>query len=131
MESEQLMKSQTIKAAVVKVLCLAVKQHSQAMALQISIIQFLTFYEHLSEPLAEFLNELRGNYDYPQLGDEVVREIAAKSFSATDSKGPRSYGKFLVRYAELCPRSVLKQLSLLLEQLDSEVCNPLLIISKY
>ncbi|KAF9528388.1 non-SMC mitotic condensation complex subunit 1-domain-containing protein [Crepidotus variabilis] len=120
MESEQLMKSQTIKAAVVKVLCLAVKQHSQAMALQISIIQFLTFYEHLSEPLAEFLNELRGNYDYPQLGDEVVREIAAKSFSATDSKGPRSYGKFLVRYAELCPRSVLKQLSLLLEQLDSE-----------
>lgn len=123
MESEQLMKSQLIRDGVFKVLCLAVKHHSQTMAVQISIIQFLTFFEHLSEHLADYLNLLRGQYDYPQLGDEVVREIAGKSFGANDSKGPRSYGKFLVKYAELCPRSVQKQLSLLIVQLDSEVCS--------
>jgi len=127
MESEQYMKSQNIKKGVFDVLCLAVKHHGQAMALQISIIQFLTFYEHLSETLAEGLTQLRTEYDYPQLGDEVIREIAGKSFSGNDNKGPRSYAKFLVKYAESCPRSVLKQLSLLLDQLDSEACsNPVI-----
>ena len=116
------MKSQSIKKGVFNVLCLAVKHHGQAMALQISVIQFLTFY-HLSEILAEGLTQLRVEYDYPQLGDEVIREIAGKSFSGNDNKGPRSFAKFLVKYAESCPRSVLKQLSLLLEQLDSEVLS--------
>jgi condensin complex subunit 1 len=121
MESEQYMKSQKIKKGIFDVLCLAVKHHGQAMPLQISIIQFLTFYEHLSEILAEGLTQLRVEYDYPQLGDEVIREIAGKTFSGNDNKGPRSFAKFLVKYAESCPRSVLKQLSLLLDQLDSEV----------
>jgi len=72
------------------------------MALQISIIQFLTFYEHLSEILAEGLTQLRIEYDYPQLGDDVIREIAGKTFNGTDNKGPRSFAKFLVKYAESC-----------------------------
>ncbi len=121
MESEQYIKSQSVKTRVFEVLCLAVKHHGQAMALQISTIQFLTFYEHLSEVLADCLTQLRVEYDYPQLGDEVIREIAGKTFNANDNKGPRSFAKFLVKYAESCPRSVLKQLSLLLDQLDSEV----------
>jgi len=121
MESEQYMKSPGVKKAVFDVLCLSVKHHGQAMALQITAIQVLTFYEHLSETLAECLTQLRVEYDYPQLGDEVVREIAGKTFNANDNKGPRSFAKFLVKYAESCPRSVLKQPSLLMDQLDSEV----------
>ena len=59
---------------------------------------------------------MRVEYDYPQLGDEVVREIAGKTFNANDNNA-----KFLVKYTETCPRSVLKPLSLLMDQLDSEV----------
>lgn len=120
-ESEQYMKSQPIRLGVYKVICLAVKHHGHALAAQISIMQSLQYYEHLSEPMAECLTILAKEFDHAQLGDEIMREIAAKSFSAQDSKGPRAFSRFLVRFAELAPRSVLKQISLLLSHLDSEV----------
>ena len=40
---------------------------------QTSIIQNLSYFEHLSEPMAEFLHILAEQYDYPQLTDEVLR----------------------------------------------------------
>jgi hypothetical protein len=42
---------------------------------QTSIIQNLTYFEHLSEPMAEFLHILAEQYDYPQLADEVLRSF--------------------------------------------------------
>ena len=115
------MKSQAIKLGVYKVICLAVKHHGHALAAQISIMQSLQFYEHLSEPMAECLTVLAKEFDHAQLGDEILREIAAKNFSAQDTKGPRAFSRFLVRFSELAPRAVLKQISLLLAHLDSEV----------
>lgn len=115
------MKVQDIKLGVYKILCLAVKHHGHSLAVQITIMQSLQFYEHLSEPMAECLTILAKEYDHAQLGDEILREIAGKTFNAQDPKGPRVFAKFLARFAELSPRSVLKQLSLLLRQLDSEV----------
>jgi condensin complex subunit 1 len=40
---------------------------------QTSIVQSLTYFEHLSEPMAEFLHILSEQYDYTQLGDEILR----------------------------------------------------------
>ncbi|KAM6490435.1 hypothetical protein JOM56_014108 [Amanita muscaria] len=128
-ENEQYMKVQEIRMGVYKVICLSVKHHGQAMATQIIIMQNLQFYEHLSEPMAECLTFLAKEFDHAQLGDEILREIARKDFSsagqgakaAQDSKGPHSIARFLVRFAELSPRSILNQLSLLLNQLDSDV----------
>ncbi|EGO04014.1 hypothetical protein SERLA73DRAFT_69808 [Serpula lacrymans var. lacrymans S7.3] len=119
-ETEQYMKSQPIKLGVYKVICLAVKHHGHALAAQISIMQSLQYYEHLSEPMAECLTVLAKEFDHAQLGDEILREISGKTFSGQDTKGPRAFSKFLVRYSELAPRSVLKQISLLLAHLDSE-----------
>ncbi|KAH9924065.1 non-SMC mitotic condensation complex subunit 1-domain-containing protein [Fomitopsis serialis] len=119
-ESEQYMKSIHIRTGVYKVICLAVKSHGHGLAAQISIMQSLQYYEHLSEPMADLLVVLAKEFDHAQLGDEILREIAAKSFSAQDSKGPRAFSRFLVRLAENTPRSVLKQISLLLGHLDSE-----------
>lgn len=116
------MKSQPIKLGVYKVICLAVKHHGHALAAQISIMQSLQFYEHLSEPMAECLTVLAKEFDHAQLGDEILREIASKNFSAQDTKGPRAFSKFLIRFSDLAPRAVLKQISLLLAHLDSEVC---------
>lgn len=116
------MKTQTIRLSVYKVICLAVKHHGHTLAAQITIMQALQYYEHLSEPMAECLTVLAKEFDHPQLGDEILREIAGKTFNAQDSKGPRAFSRFLVKFAELSPRSVLKQISLLLSHLDSEVC---------
>jgi condensin complex subunit 1 len=115
------MKIEDIKKMAFTVICLAVKHHGQAVAVQITIMQSLQFYEHLSDPLADCLIILTKEYDYPQLGDEILREIAGKTFGSQDQKGPRTFARFLTKYAEACPRSVMKQLSLLQDQLDSEV----------
>ncbi|THH31058.1 hypothetical protein EUX98_g3140 [Antrodiella citrinella] len=119
-ESEQYMKQQAIRLNVYKVICLAVKHHGHSLAAQITIMQSLQYYEHLSEPMAECLTVLAKEFDHAQLGDEILREIAGKSFNAQDTKGPRAFSRFLIRLAELAPRAVLKQVSLLLSHLDSE-----------
>ncbi|KAI0038666.1 hypothetical protein FA95DRAFT_1567609 [Auriscalpium vulgare] len=119
-ENEQCMKSQSNRLAVYKVICLAVKHHGHIQAAQTTIMQSLQYYEHLSEPMAECLTVLAKEFDHAQLGDEILREIAGKSFNAQDTKGPKHFSRFLVKFAELTPRPVLKQFSLLLAHMDSE-----------
>ncbi|KAJ7178708.1 non-SMC mitotic condensation complex subunit 1-domain-containing protein [Mycena crocata] len=119
-ESETYMKSQDIKLSVYKVICLAVKHHGHIITAQITIIQNLQFFEHLSEPMAECLTILAKEFDHAQLGDDVLREIASKTFTGQDNKGPRTFSKFLIKFSELAPRLMLKQMPLLLGQLDSE-----------
>lgn len=118
------MKVTDIRLGVYKVICLAVKHHGHGFGAQISIMQCLQYYEHLSEPMAEALTVLAKEFDHSQLAEEILREIASKNFNGQDTKGPRAFSRFLVRLAELSPRLVLKQISLLLVQLDSEVCSP-------
>lgn len=89
-------------------------------AAQISIVQNLTYFEHLAEPMAEFLHILSEQYDYPQLADEILRELSNKEFNSNDTKGPKSVSSFIVKLSELAPRLVIKQMTLLAKQLDSE-----------
>ena len=42
---------------------------------QTSIIQSLSYFEHLSEPMAELLHILAEQYDYPQLAEEIIRYV--------------------------------------------------------
>lgn len=93
-------------------------------AAQISIVQNLTYFEHLSEPMAEFLQILTETYDYSQLAEEILRELSNKEFNTNDTKGPKSVSTFIVKLSELCPRIVIKQVTMLAKQLDSEVCYP-------
>jgi len=122
-EVEAYLKQQEIKLGIYKVICLAVKFHGHAFGAQTSIVQNLTYFEHLSEPMAELLAILEKEFDYAQLAEEVLRDVAGKTFSHNDAKGPRSFSRFLVRLAELSPRVVGKQMPLLLAHLDSEVSS--------
>ncbi|KAF7327571.1 Condensin complex subunit 1 [Mycena kentingensis (nom. inval.)] len=119
-ESEIYMKSGEIRMGVYTVICRAVKHHGHGLSAQIAIIQGLQFFEHLSEPMAECLDILVKDYDHAQLCEQILREVAGMTFSAQDSKGPRTFSKFLTKLSELRPRVMLKQMSLLLGQLDSE-----------
>ncbi|KAH6614675.1 condensin-like protein [Chaetomium sp. MPI-SDFR-AT-0129] len=120
LESEQRVKSTSIRMHAFKVLCIAVKHHGHGYAAQISIVQNLTYFEHLSEPMAEFLHILAEQYDYPQLTDEILRELSNKEYNTNDTKGPKSVSTFMVKLSELAPRLVIKQVTLLAKQLDSE-----------
>lgn len=90
-------------------------------ASQISIVQNLTYFEHLSEPMAEFLHILAEQYDYPQLSGEILTELSNKEFNSNDTKGPKSVSAFMVKLSELAPRLVIKQMTMIAKQLDSEV----------
>ncbi|CAH0026072.1 unnamed protein product [Clonostachys rhizophaga] len=120
LESEQRAKSVPIRMHCFKVLCIAVKHHGHGYAAQINVIQNLTYFEHLSEPMAEFLHILAETYDYPQLTDEVLREIGNKEFNSNDTRGPKSISSFITKISELEPRIVIKQMTMLAKQLDSE-----------
>jgi condensin complex subunit 1 len=124
-EVEGYLKVNEVRLGIYKVICLAVKFHGHGFGAQTSIMQNLTYYEHLSEPMAELLTILDKEFDYPQLAEEVLREVAAKTFLHNDAKGPRSFQRFLVRFAEMSPRVVHKQMPLLLAHLDSEVSSQL------
>jgi hypothetical protein len=50
-----------------------------------------------------------------------IRDLSGKEFNNNDSKGPKSIAAFLIKLSELVPRSVLKQMTLLIKLLDSEV----------
>ena len=70
--------------------------------------------------MAEFLHILCEQYDYPQLTDEVLRDLSNKEFNNNDTRGPKSVSTFFIKLSELAPRLVLKQMTLLIKQLDSE-----------
>ncbi|KAF2670999.1 hypothetical protein BT63DRAFT_477558 [Microthyrium microscopicum] len=120
LENEQRIKSTVIKMHAFKALCMAVKHHGHAIAAQTSIVQSLTYFEHLSEPMAEFLQILSEQYDHMQLAEEVLRELSNKEFNANDTKGPKSVSTFIAKLSELAPRLVLKQMTLLARFMDSE-----------
>nr|ODN98900.1 condensin complex subunit 1 [Cryptococcus depauperatus CBS 7855] len=119
-ETEAYLRASETRLGIYKVICLAVKFHQHAFGAQTSIMQNLTYYEHFSEPMAELLAILEKEFDFSQLGEEVLRDVAGKTFAHNDAKGPRSFSKFLVRLAELSPKMVQKQMPLLLAHLDSE-----------
>ncbi|KAF2198489.1 hypothetical protein GQ43DRAFT_474491 [Delitschia confertaspora ATCC 74209] len=120
LESEARVKNTAIRMHCFRVLCIAVKHHGHAFGAQTSIIQNLSYFEHLSEPMAEFLQILAEQYDYPQLTEEVLRDLSNKEFNSNDLKGPKSVSTFITKISELAPRLVIKQMTLLAKLLDSE-----------
>lgn len=120
LESETRVKSAAMRMHAFRVLCVAIKHHGHAYGAQTSIIQNLTYFEHLAEPMAEFLQILAEQYDYPQLAEEVMKELSNKEFSANDTKGPKSVSTFVARLSELAPRVVQRQITYLAKLLESE-----------
>lgn len=71
--------------------------------------------------MAELLQILAEQYDYPQLAEEILRELSGKEFNSNDARGPKSVSIFTAKLSELAPRLVIKQMTSLAKFLDSEV----------
>ena len=56
----------------------------------------------------------------PKTLTEKYRELSSKEFNSNDTKGPKSISSFIIKLSELAPRLVIKQMTLLVKQLDSE-----------
>lgn len=51
----------------------------------------------------------------------MTRELGNKEFNSNDTRGPKSVSAFIIKLSELAPRLIIKQMTLLAKQLDSEV----------
>lgn len=111
----------TIRVPAFKIICTAAKSHGQAYNTQTSILQNLQYFDHLSEPMAELVHLLVETRDMSQLADSILRCISLKNFTSQgDLKSPKLFSKFLIRLAQLSPRLVARQISVLSKHLDSD-----------
>lgn len=90
-------------------------------------MQYLQYWEHCAEPMAELLVFMVDKENYTQLADEILREISNREFKDTaskemkDSPNPKTFALFLQKLADLSPKTILKNLVMLINQLDSDV----------
>lgn len=120
MESEQIMKTVSLRMHLFKCICLAVKNHQQQSNVQTSLLQFLIYFDHLPENLAELLQILYEQYDHSHLTEEILKEVSSRTFNANDTKGPKLVSAFIIRLSQISPLLLLKQFSMIVKFLDSE-----------
>lgn len=90
-------------------------------------MQNLQYWEHSAEPMAELLVYMVEKENYNQLADEILREISNREFKDTtskevkDSPNPKTFAIFLQKLADVSPKTILKNLGVLINQLDSDV----------
>ncbi|KAJ1821656.1 condensin complex non-SMC subunit Cnd1, partial [Coemansia sp. RSA 2598] len=121
MENPAYVRDSDFQHVVFEVLCLWLQSFNGLYGLVTMITQNLQHYEHLCESMAALVQMAYEKYDGTQLADEVLRDIAAKSFSSThDKAGPKNAARFLIKFSQLAPRALLRQMGLLIRHLDSE-----------
>ncbi|KAI7831988.1 non-SMC mitotic condensation complex subunit 1-domain-containing protein [Kickxella alabastrina] len=102
-------------------LCLVLQNYNGLYGLVTMITQNLQHYEHLSESMAVLVQLAYEKHEGAQLADEVLRDIAGKAFNSMhDKAGPKNAARFLIKFSQLAPRALLRQMGLLIRHLDSE-----------
>ncbi|KAJ2227707.1 condensin complex non-SMC subunit Cnd1 [Coemansia sp. RSA 485] len=121
MENPAYVRDSDFQHVMFDVLCLWLQSFNGLYGLVTMITQNLQHYEHLCESMAALVQMAYDKYEGTQLADEVLRDIAAKSFSSThDKAGPKNAARFLIKLSQLAPRALLRQMGLLIRHLDSE-----------
>ncbi|KAJ2842233.1 condensin complex non-SMC subunit Cnd1, partial [Coemansia brasiliensis] len=121
MENQAYSKDADFQSALFNALCIWLQNYNGLYGLVTMITQNLQHYEHLSESMASLVQLAYETYGGTQLADEVLRDIAGKSFSSVhDKSGPKNTARFLVKLSQLAPKALLRQMGLLIRHLDSE-----------
>ncbi|AGO11952.1 AaceriAGR273Cp [[Ashbya] aceris (nom. inval.)] len=118
-ETEQVVKVQSLKLFIINVIATCVKNHGQYSSVQNAILSNLTYFPHLTAFNAELLQVISTEFEYPQLTEELLKDISNKEFNSKDTTGPKAISNFLVSLSELIPRVVLRQMTLLVKLLNN------------
>ncbi|CCE63741.1 hypothetical protein TPHA_0F02610 [Tetrapisispora phaffii CBS 4417] len=118
-EVEPIVKLNHLKSFIQRALALSVKNHGQSSAIKASIMSTLTYFLHLSHFNAELLHLLNEQYDYPQLTEDILKEISTRVFNAKDTTGPKAISNFLIKLSELSSHIMLRQMSLVIRLLNN------------
>lgn len=118
-EVEPAVKVTSLKFLIQRIISLSVKYHNQESSAENAIMTNLTYFLHLSNFNAELLKTLNDVYDYPQLTEEVLRDISSRVFNSKDTTGPKAISNFLIKLSELSPQVMLRQMSLVIRLLNN------------
>ncbi|CAI6616035.1 CFF_HP2_G0033120.mRNA.1.CDS.1 [Saccharomyces cerevisiae] len=102
-----------------RILAMCVKNHGQSSSIQSSLMTNLTYFLHLSVFNAELLKLLNDEYNYPQLTEDILKEISTRVFNAKDTTGPKAISNFLIKLSELSPGIMLRQMNLVITLLNN------------
>ena len=118
-EVEATIKVPVLKHSIMEIIALSVRNHGQSSSVQNSILTNLTYFSHLSNFSAELLTMLSSDYNYPQLAEDILKDVSNRVFNAKDSTGPKSISNFLIKLSELLPVIMLRQMSSLIKLLNN------------
>lgn len=111
LEIEPVTKVSSLKMFIQRILAMCVKNHGQSSSIQSSLMTNLTYFLHLSVFNAELLKLLNDEYNYPQLTEDILKEISTRVFNAKDTTGPKAISNFLIKLSELSPGIMLRQMN--------------------
>ncbi|CAI4643005.1 BBM_1a_G0037230.mRNA.1.CDS.1 [Saccharomyces cerevisiae] len=119
LEIEPVTKVPSLKIFIQRILAMCVKNHGQSSSIQSSLMTNLTYFLHLSVFNAELLKLLNDEYNYPQLTEDILKEISTRVFNAKDTTGPKATSNFLIKLSELSPGIMLRQMNLVITLLNN------------
>lgn len=118
-ECESLIKINQITTMIIRTIAIFVKNDNQSQLVQNFIMANLTYFPQLTNFNAELLTYINDEFDYPQLTEDILRNISNKEFNAKDLSGPKSISNFLIKISELSPRIVLRQMTSIIRLLNN------------
>ncbi|CAI4046650.1 hypothetical protein SKDZ_12G3030 [Saccharomyces kudriavzevii ZP591] len=119
LEIEPVTKVPSVKLFIQRIIAMCVKNHGQSSSIQGSLMTNLTYFLHLSIFNAELLKLLNDEYNYPQLTENILKEISTRVFNAKDTTGPKAISNFLIKLSELSPGIMLRQMNLVITLLNN------------
>lgn len=119
LEYEPMLKLVHIKTMVIRIIATFVKNHNQSSLVKNFVMSNLTYFPQLTNFDAELLAYINDEFSYPQLTEEILRNISEKEFNPKDLSGPKSISAFLTKISELSPRIVLRQMTSIIRLLNN------------
>ncbi|AMD20112.1 HCL039Wp [Eremothecium sinecaudum] len=118
-ETEPVIKIQSLKFFIMRIIASSVKNHGQLSNVLNLILSSLTYFPHLANFNADLLKVLNDDFGHPQLTEEILRDISNKEFNTRDTTGPKVTSNFLIRLSEILPKVVLRQMTSIVKLLNN------------
>ena len=80
LEEKDNLKNDTITGLVYNIIALCIKHYNHGFAATTSIMQCLSYFEHLAEPMADLLGVVYNKYDESKVIENVLRFAFLSSF---------------------------------------------------
>lgn len=121
-ETQENFKQDQLRGAVFHILCTMARDYDQAESLRSEVLMCLRSQEFLAESMASLVQLLYKQYELPQIGEQILKDIGRMVFRERDSvsSSTRSIARFLVKGSELFVREMLRAMVHLQDHVDAD-----------